>query len=248
MAAMSSIEYAKLVGYSLSVSKREPAVRDIAHVVGANAQQLRGKRKLDEVARAVTACGLKWGGGRISDLEAGRVSPTLPTLLVLCQAFGDLLGRSVRLAELLAGDGAVVITEGTPDHEGLHVPLSAVRAALTGSPVDLPKPHLSALEVLQRDHVSRFAAGDFHDERSGDLDPQLAYDVWCAFGEAETRTARALDVDKVRLVETMTRLWGRSLAEERDLRTGPDATQQQRGRTTRQLREELRKAIARGND
>jgi hypothetical protein len=68
---------------------------------------------------------------RISHLEAGRVSPTLPTLFALCQAFGALLDRPIGLADLFAGDGRVRLT-GT----ALTVEMAELQAALSGQPVD----------------------------------------------------------------------------------------------------------------
>jgi hypothetical protein len=45
------------------------------------------------------------------------------------------------------------------------------------------------------------------------------------------------------------RLWnGRTFGEERNQRAGPDANQQKKGRTTRELRAELEKALADGDD
>jgi hypothetical protein len=41
--------------------------------------------------------------------------------------------------------------------------------------------------------------------------------------------------------------WKHTLSAERDERAGPDASAQKRGQITRQLREELRKALADGN-
>jgi transcriptional regulator with XRE-family HTH domain len=103
----------------------------VAEVLGQSARLLRGKHTAELVAYAATSAGLNWGSGRISDLEAGRVSPTLPTLFALCQAFGALLDRPIGLADLFAGDGQVRLT-GT----ALTVELAELRAALSGQPVD----------------------------------------------------------------------------------------------------------------
>jgi hypothetical protein len=43
-------------------------------------------------------------------------------------------------------------------------------------------------------------------------------------------------------------LWQGTFTEERDRRAGPDANQQKRGRISRDLRAELEKALADGND
>src|ERR1700740_2479063 len=84
----------------------------VAAALGRTARSLRGDRKAELVARAASLAGLNWGTGRIADLEAGRVSPTLPTLIALCWAFRDVLGRSVELPDLFAGDGNVDLAPG----------------------------------------------------------------------------------------------------------------------------------------
>lgn len=222
------------------MSKRDLPVEPVAVVVGRNANLLRGGRTVDDVAARVTACGLKWGRGRISDLEAGRVVPRLETLLVLCQAFSDLLGRDVALADLLAGDGRVDISDAA-------VPLSVVRAALGGAPVAL-EPRMSALELLKRDFHENVLPTFGAQPQVGQRRRTQLFDVWQQYGEAEERAARALGVDKGRLLELMTDRWGRALSVERDARAGPGASAQKRGQITRQLREDLRKAIEESTD
>jgi hypothetical protein len=103
----------------------------VSEVLGQSARQLRGKHTAELVAYAAKSAGLNWGSGRIADLEARRVSPTLPTLFALCQAFGALLDRPIVLADLFVGDGHVRLT-GT----ALTVELAELRAALSGQPVD----------------------------------------------------------------------------------------------------------------
>lgn len=99
----------------------------VAAVLGRTARALRGDRKAELVARAARLAGLNWGTGRIADLEAGRVSPTLPTLIALCWAFRDLLGdEQIELSDLFAGDGKVTLSP------GVSVPLELLRAALDG--------------------------------------------------------------------------------------------------------------------
>ena len=68
----------------------------LAHVVGRNVRRLRdgAAATLDDVAKAARENGLRnWGTGRVSDLEHGKVSPTLATLnnvrqiLIVCQDY-----------------------------------------------------------------------------------------------------------------------------------------------------------------
>jgi len=111
------------------VTENSPTPPTVGEVLGRTARELRGDRKVELVARAAKLAGLNWGTGRIADLEAGRVSPTLPTLFALCWAFGDLLDRPVRLAELFAGDGRVTLSP------GVTIELAELRAALGGQPI-----------------------------------------------------------------------------------------------------------------
>jgi hypothetical protein len=229
------------------MSKRKVGPRTVAEVVGTTAQNLRGDRKLELVARAARAAGLNWGTGRIADLEAGRVSPTLPTLFLLCVAFSDLLDRPVSLADLLAGDGLVTLSaEAT-------VKLADLRAALAGQPIGIPPigPLLDdpiAAEAMKRGgievsdlraSVRKQLAADPHAGLS--LRPRVAK-VRNSFLEADYRMAGSLGLDVNRAAEVMHTLWGRSFSDERDRRGGPDANPQKRGRISRELKAELKEA------
>lgn len=193
--------------------------------------------KAEHVARAVTGRGLTWAPSRVSELEMGRISPTLPTLMILSAAFADLLGRPVALTEWFAGEGQVALTD------TVVVPLSVVRAALSGGPVGLPEPRVSATELLLQQYMS---------DR---VDPQplprgrrkKLWEIWNQSGEAEARAAKALGVDPGTLAELMLDTWGHTLSIERDTRAGEGANAQKRGRIARELREELREVINNGN-
>lgn len=193
---------------------------------------MRGERALDDVAAAISACGLKWGRGRIFDLEAGHVSPTIPTVLLLCQAFSDLLGRDVTVGDLLAGAGRVDVYD-------RPVPLSTVRDALAGAPVNLPESRVSTTDLLKRDFLDQLA------KRSPEeIAPSRKGQLWRIYkqcGEAEERIGRSLGVGGKNspLLEAMHDLWGKSLSAERDKRAGADASAQAKGRITRQLKSEL---------
>lgn len=68
-------------------------------------------------------------------------------------------------------------------------------------------------------------------------------------GADEDEIAQQLSISGDRLAAASFRLWeGRTFSEERDRRAGPDANQQKRGRVSRELRAELEKALANGND
>ena len=225
--------------YRSDVSEREPVVESLALVFARNARDLRinAGLKAEHVARAVTARGLTWAPSRVSELEIGRISPTLPTVMILSAAFADLLGRPVALTEWFAGDGQVALTDTTV------VPLAVVRAALSGGPVGLPEPRVSATELLLQQYISdRVDPKPLPRGRRTKL-----WEIWNQSGEAESRAAKALGVDPGALAELMLDTWGHTLSTERDIRSGQGANAQKRGRIARELREELRKAINNGD-
>lgn len=203
-----------------------------------NARALRvsANLKADQVARAVTARGLHWAPSRVSELEMGRIAPSLSTLLVLSAAFSDLRREPVALADWFAGDGDVELTE------TLQVPLAVVRSSLRGKAASLPTPSFSTTEALLQDYLAQRA----------DLEPipparlKKLSSIWDQCGEAEDRAARALGIDQGSLCELMLDLWGTTLSTKRDQLAGPDANAQKRGRIARELRKQLREAIANG--
>jgi len=87
--------------------------------------------------------GLPWTSGRVGDFENGRVPAALPTLYAAAAALGQAIGRPIALVELLPGDGSVQI------NDALTVPLSAVRAAVSGEPLAaVGKPSKVKLQAL----------------------------------------------------------------------------------------------------
>jgi len=198
--------------------------------MGANVRQLRGDHTSEELARCAQGWGLKWGTGRVSDLEAGRVAPTVPTIWALTLALEDLLGAEVPPAALFAGEGLVAIA-------GDEVELSMLRSVLSGDRPKRPMP----------------AAGEdagWWESVSGSWPPRLRDNVpgrWsrvkAAMTEADVRIGASLGLDRDRAAAEMAVLWGRPLSEQRDLLAEEGATAQRRGHLSRELKQQLRKAI-----
>lgn len=218
-----------------SMSDNSPAPT-VAEVLGRTAQELRGDRKVELVARAARLAGLNWGTGRIADLEAGRVSPTLPTLIALCWAFSDLLERPVSLAELFAGEGTVTLMP------GVTVPVRLLRGALQGQLADRPV----VLQLAQSADKRRRAAEGLPTREI--LRNPRVQKVERSMLEADYRMAHSVGLGVERAAAVMEALWGRSFTAERDHRAGPDANPQKRGRISRELKAELQEAINRGHD
>jgi transcriptional regulator with XRE-family HTH domain len=221
------------------VTKDDRAV-PLASVVGMNARKLRGDATADDLATAARHSGLNWGTGRISDLEHGRVSPTVPTLVALAAALGDVRGEPVTLADLVEHDGMIELTKDA------WLPGKVLQRFLRGE----------AVEVQQRDVAESLAAAtEAYRAKIETLPPALQRGVkWGDIatvtreaGETEDRIAKALGVETWVVNRASAKLWKQTVSAERDRRAGPDATKQARGRITRELREELRAAIH-GND
>ncbi|WP_148222493.1 helix-turn-helix domain-containing protein [Rhodococcus opacus] len=190
-------------------------------VIGANVRRMRtdAGATLDTVAQYAREAGLKWSTGKVGDLESGRVSPTLPTLLSVCIALSAATRAPVALSDLVQCDGAVQI------NERLVMDGSDLVGALQGKPADQEPPEgASAAELM------------------------LAMAIRQAGGEAEQRAAQSLGITGRRFAELSHELWGRSFAEERDSRAGTGANAQKRGRVARDLKAELKARLRHGND
>lgn len=220
----------------------DPAA-DLAAVVGENARRIRTEAgaTLDDVAVAARGHGLRgWGGGRVSDLEHGRVSPTVPTLVALALALGDIRREPLTLAELVEHQGAVEI------NGSLAVRGAVLVRFLGGQPVRLTKRDVPALAEIKAAEIAasmrRFTAELPPSLRGVSLATAVA--VQNRSGEAEQRIAKALGVSLLTVAAASAHLYrGATASEERDRRAGGDATAQKRGRIARDIRTELKAAL-----
>ena len=160
------------------VAEKDTA-KSLSNVVGENARRLRGNATADELATAARNNQLNWGTGRISDLEHGRVSPTVPTLVALAAALGDVRGKPVALVDLVEYDGWISLA---PD---LVLPASVLQRYLRGEPVELTPRDVA--DIVK-------GATQAHRDKIKDLPPKLRRvkmrhlaDVTASAGE--TRTA-----------------------------------------------------------
>lgn len=186
--------------------------------------------------------GMKCSTGRISELEGGRVSPTLPTLFVLADALREVTGHPVSLAELVKADGFIRV------NDDLVVRAEKVAEAVSSSPVELKlRDVLGAVEeaqdVLRQSAAALRELPDYPDVTMG-----VVRDISHKSGETEERVAKSLGFPLLQLSFESARLWGDSFSAERDQRAGPDANAQKRGRVSRELKAELRASISRGRD
>jgi hypothetical protein len=131
-------------------------------------------------------------------------------------------------------------------NDNLKVPLSALRAALSGKPVVVPRTARFAAKgklkfTVVGIHTSRLPA------EVRDVSTQLIARVLNDFREADERICKAIGVDREIGAAAMAKLWKWTFVVERDRRAGPDANAQRRGRITRQLKAELQEVISDGD-
>ncbi|MFN3002350.1 helix-turn-helix domain-containing protein [Mycolicibacterium wolinskyi] len=213
---------------SCAVTDADDAV-PLRNVIGENARRLRGDATADDVAKAARRYGLNWGTGRISDLEHGRVSPTLPTLAALVLALGDVRDAKVTLGDLLDCDQNISVTTAlTISSDQLRRFLAS--GDMFGFALASPRDWIAELRDQWPARLHEVSAGALM---------RLLGD----FGEPEERLARDLGLDRERLAAEMAALWRRSYHAERDRRAGVDANAQKKGRVARELKAELRTVL-----
>jgi hypothetical protein len=214
---------------------------ELATVVGRSAKQLRGDATLDDVAKLARACGLNWGTGRISDLEHGKVSPTLPTMVVLALIYSELRSEQITLGDLVRGHENITVTT------RISVTSEEMRAYLSGDAVTATDQYRrevgSAIQGVHSGEYRKNWPDRLHDKpRTGAIMRMLG-----EIGEPEERLARELKIDHTRLAAEMLVLWRKSFSAKRDELAGPEANAQKKGRVARALKAEL-KAVLDGDD
>ena len=210
----------------------------LAQVAGANARKLRRDANvtLDELAAAASSYGLPWTTGRVGALESGQVKPDLATLYGVAAALSRTTGRPVEIADLFAGEGEVAI------NGRLTVPLSALRAALTGGPVHVEQAggDTAAKATLGGTGTLTAQAIAFPKwAHETGVDPSLYVQVLNALRESDTRMCKRLGVEAEIGAAAMAKLWGKPFSAERDHRAEPGANAQRKGQISRQLKTEL---------
>lgn len=212
----------------------------LADVIGANAQQCRKNAglTLDQVSVAARARGLKWSESRVADFEAGRVAPSLNTLLAICLALADAGCTEATLPRLVKYIVPMRI------NESLRLWEFDVVNLLRGQPADKPESAepapQDAAESLgwvrtprERKITHHYAVVDF----------ALPAKILNATGATEERMSKSLDISTTVLAHLSAALWKRTFSEERDRRAGDGANAQKRGQVSRSMREELKEAI-----
>ncbi|BBY61151.1 helix-turn-helix transcriptional regulator [Mycolicibacterium sarraceniae] len=225
------------------MTESEPLAVPLAEVVGLNARRLRGDSTADELAKAARRQGLNWGTGRISDLEHGRVSPTLSTLVALAYALHTLRDQPVTLGDLVEHDGFIEVTD------KLKVKSAALQRFMNGEDVAFNVGDMAnSAEMLDIVKAGLAQMTEWAKKLHYlDVDIDTVVELERQAGETEARIAKALGVPPSAVAVASAHLWGRTLSAERDRRAGKGANAQDRGRITRQLKAEIQAALN-GND
>ncbi|MCV7381570.1 helix-turn-helix transcriptional regulator [Mycobacterium alsense] len=233
----------------------------LARVVGANCRRIRTGLGMtqDDLARYTRYLGLRWTASKVGDFEAGRYAPTFATLLIVLLALnlgaedspdegGDTFPGGVTLADLLAGNGLISLTD------ALDVPGGQLADACRGERLTLtgPGPRGQVRDgkyslSLRRpgpprpDEIQAAAKGLA--KLAKDMQPFIdgVAGVLQRSGLTERRLAKQLGMSDTDLATASFLEWKSTFSEERDRRAGPDANQQKRGRISRELRAELGK-------
>lgn len=193
----------------------------ISQVIGQNARRIRTEiadATQQQVAVELVKLGLPWSAGRVAQLELGRVSPTLPTVVLVAAALDALTPKSrpVTVVDLLAADGGVELTS------GVVVPSATLGGVLRGGKA-------GALAEYRRPF-------GMSGESAAELSAKETY------GRTDERAAKELGLDKYMMIKLSTTVWGHNLSEERDRRVealdGP-VSRVAKARITQQLRAEL---------
>lgn len=175
---------------------------------------------LDAVATAGREYGATWGTASVRNIEAGKVAPTLPTLIHLALALGSLTGEDLRLADVLGDADLLDLAVQGDDHR--PVSRAWLNAVLAGGPVRLaPRRYESP--------------GPFSDPDQEPKGPPASLAV--------KRAAQKVGIAPTEFLDWADRLWGRSLEDEAARRAGPESTPQARGLVTRRLVDAVRWAI-----
>lgn len=187
------------------------------------------------------------------NLERGQAAMTLPALLHLSLALGDLIGRPLTLAELFGGAQTLALDA---DHRTevtsawLERMLSGDPVALTPGDTPLVADYLSSLNgqhpnsepLTEQEHSD--ALNELIEQSKIPPNHEVDHDFAPTPPSlAEKRAAQKLGIRPDELQQWADELWGCPLEAESARRSGPEATPQARGRVTRKLVDEIRSAF-----
>lgn len=225
--------------------------KPLRKIVGGSVRRVREAegRRQEDISTAARKLGLAWPRSKVAALERGEKSISAEELLLLPSVLRSALGRPFFIAELFDSDEEMQLSPGAT------MPARQVIELLSGADAFDVEVHLSAAGVAPLDALmaldARKARRRIQELGLGSVRSSEAEAVERASGESERKAARSLGEDETVFVLLSSRLWGRSLSEERDARVAEglpsDAsartTQARRGHVTRELIAEARRYI-----
>jgi transcriptional regulator with XRE-family HTH domain len=233
----------------------------LAEVIGANCKRIRAEIGVtqDGLARSARRIGLRWNAAKVGNFEAGRSAPTFATVLAVTLALQMTLEDvakernespdwGVTLALLVRGEGDVAITD------SISVPAAQLEAVCRGRNFTLGDPQYLPLlgSSFGPEAINAMVTQAREALREREIEAGVTLDELTAMlqrsGLTEDRLARRLRIKPAELAAASFRVWQSTFSEERDRRAGPHANQQKKGRISRELRAELEKALADGDD
>lgn len=231
--------------------------KNLADLIGSNFRQARKELglTLDEVASEASDFGLKWNTARVSNLENGRATPNIQTLLimayVLSSASEDYRISPMTLLQAHEGD---VIEIGKTDiyARSYNMLLEGALDELMASDVEGGKEAQDKL--LNNLQASLQEVSEFN-SKLPDAKKFTLRD-WIKAGEkyslADERAARKIGLSKDQFIVACFQKWGHPLSVETESRSKSGDSPQKRGRITRELLAELKdylpESITNGDD
>lgn len=218
--------------------------------VGMNVREMRTQRKVtaEELARNMKGLGFSWSVSRVSDLERGDKSVSIPELIAL--AFSLSTANSpVKLSELFDGSEPILLSE------KMSITTEHMMQIFEGEPLSLgikdwPLRYQQFMDTIEKSGPLVTASAKELDRFNAEgVDANAVEGAYASIGLAELKAAKALGITMAELIGACLALWGRTLTVERDSRA-EGLRGQAKGHVTRQLLDELREHIGKfnGND
>lgn len=208
-------------------------------VIGINAREYRVNcgLTLDQVSVAARGRGLKWSESRVADFEAGRVAPSLTTLLALALALNDAGCPQATLPGLVRYITPIQINDSLALFDVDVVRLLSGQPAAGPEPVETDADDPALLLGWKQTPFERKVAQHY------EVDLAKVGRIAKSSGATEDRVRKSLGISTSLLTHLSAALWDKGFSQERDRRAGESANAQKRGRITREMQSELQAAI-----
>lgn len=217
----------------------ERKTKTIAQVVGENVRKFRGDSTLEDVAIQGKKLGSNWSSGSISAIERGNFKVTIENLLLLSLALGHLKGQgAVPLSELVSGENWLMVNDGFRIHR------DDLLAYLSGAEIGDDSREESYIEAAfaAKIEAKKKELGEIVGPWDWGKEETLQRVASREALPSEVRIAKRLGIEPRELIVWSQHLWATSFEDQRDIRSGEGASAQKRGRVSRELMEEIRKA------